>query len=739
MALVERLALLIEANAGQAIAEFKKVGAAARVTEAESGKAMGGLGQAGTVAGNLLKAGLVAAAAGASAALVKFGVDGVKAFVDVTGEVRKFNLISGATAEEGSRMVALFDVLGVSTDDASRAVGMLGKNIDVNATKLQAHGIEIAHNAAGNVDLVATLLNVGDAYKATEDPAVRAGLAAAAFGKSWQTMTPFLAKSREEIDKIFKSAEAHGLIFSQAQIDKGYEFTIATRELGAAFRGLEVQAGQALIPTLTNLSVAITNAIDSTHGGIGKDFIDLFMQSPVGAAVKGLGGLVNWLAGDEAGLAHEVAKATQEMTDQAKNADGLTKSLFSYESASRAVDAAVRSEAAAHRDLSDKQKTLSDLLKAGAVDQKAVASATRDVTLAERELVKARNDMADAATAASNAEQALADLRSGATAAKNMVDHADDLGKAQLRVHRAETGLTAAQDKLNVLQASGTATAADLANAADDVTQATYDLHDANANLITTQDTVNTLFQVGAENSPEVVAASGTVKDAHQKLGDATQHVADATQNVIDKQAALGTALAGDPNYDDKVRVARQNVADATQHVADAMYNVAQNKEKFDEATKALDVAKGAPGAVDQVRTNIEQLLAKKPDLAAFFDPMLADLHEAATILATPLGFALAGSPLGAVVNTGGLLFGGLGPGRAAGGPINGLSLVGEKGPELFAGHGTIIPNNMLSGGGGGSTTQVIQLVLDGKVITEVVHNGLLAKQRRTGNLGIAS
>jgi hypothetical protein len=57
---------------------------------------------------------------------------------------------------------------------------------------------------------------------------------------------------------------------------------------------------------------------------------------------------------------------------------------------------------------------------------------------------------------------------------------------------------------------------------------------------------------------------------------------------------------------------------------------------------------------------------------------------------------------------------------------------------------GTEVPILALAGetvgrpaaGGGGTTT--IQLVVDGRVLTEVVHNGLLAKQRRTP-LGLAS
>lgn len=74
-------------------------------------------------------------------------------------------------------------------------------------------------------------------------------------------------------------------------------------------------------------------------------------------------------------------------------------------------------------------------------------------------------------------------------------------------------------------------------------------------------------------------------------------------------------------------------------------------------------------------------------------------------------------------------------PHRAGGGPVSGgrAYLVGERGPEMFVPgmSGGIIPN-----GAGGTTT--IQLVLDGQVVTEVVHNGLLVKQRRTP-LGIAS
>jgi phage-related protein len=46
-----------------------------------------------------------------------------------------------------------------------------------------------------------------------------------------------------------------------------------------------------------------------------------------------------------------------------------------------------------------------------------------------------------------------------------------------------------------------------------------------------------------------------------------------------------------------------------------------------------------------------------------------------------------------------------------------------------------VVPRGAAASGGGGTT--IIQLVLDGKTVTEVVFNGLLEKQRRSGALGL--
>jgi hypothetical protein len=70
---------------------------------------------------------------------------------------------------------------------------------------------------------------------------------------------------------------------------------------------------------------------------------------------------------------------------------------------------------------------------------------------------------------------------------------------------------------------------------------------------------------------------------------------------------------------------------------------------------------------------------------------------------------------------------------RAGGGPVSAGApyLVGELGPELFVpqASGAIVPHAALGGGGG---TQVIQLVVDGRVLASIV-NDHTSRQMRQG------
>lgn len=548
MATVERLAIFVEANAGKAIAEFRKVGDAAKQAGAgaEGGaKGLARFGIAGETASNLLKAGIAAGVAGAATAIAKFAVDGVNAFVEVTGEIRKFQRVSGATAEDASKLVAAFHVLGIDSDSAAAAIFQLSRRIESSGDKLAALGVTVARTKTGTVDVVETLLNVGDAYKATEDPAKRANLVFQAFGRGGAPIIPILGKTRTELEEIFRAAERHGLIFSQEQIDKGKEFAATTAELGESFKGLQVEVGERLVPVLSDLAIAITKAIDATHGNLGPVFKGLLAAIPGAPIFAGLAQGLHLIAGNEGEVTKEAIAAANALTEQETKIDELQKSIFTATDAQRSFEAAGRAVDEANRNQTKAQEDYNKLLKEGAVDEEKVADARRSLADATRSL------------------------------------------------HHAQREQIKAQGEYNEALAAFNILGTDTAH--DKLTEATDNLADAN-------DSVTSAQEANTKAAEDLKKAQAGDPDYQQKLADAKQKVADATQAAADATYNYGKRSFENVAAHDAETKAIADKADQVERLKadlDAMLKL--NPEQFAFLKPILDtlgaaVTTGVPG-----------------------------------------------------------------------------------------------------------------------------------------------
>lgn len=222
--------------------------------------------------GSAMKTALPLAAAAGAAALAKFAVDGVNNFVNLASEVRNFGRVSGASAEESSKIVAVLDDMEVSSEAGGKAMFKLGTNVADGGAKLQAFGVEVAKNKDGTTDLVGTLLNVADAYKSTGDQGERNALVMEAFGRSGKELIPILEQGRKGLEKFFASAENNHQILSQEDLDMAREYELAIDALNDAMGGLQRSAGSALVPVITDLAnttaMSITE-IDQLTGSVG--------------------------------------------------------------------------------------------------------------------------------------------------------------------------------------------------------------------------------------------------------------------------------------------------------------------------------------------------------------------------------------------------------------------------------------------------------------------------------------
>lgn len=227
----------------------------------------GKLGPAGEAADKLgvglddLK-GTTAAAGAGIAAFAAFVAGGVKKTQELYDATRDFNEVAGTSWEQGSRLIAVMDDLRVSSDEGATAMRYLSKTVGETPQKLAEFGIQVARAKDGTVDMAGTLENAATAFKNTADPAKRAALGNALFGRSWQNMVPILNQGgdalKELVDGVDKSqvATAKGA----EQQDKLFE---ATDNLHDAIDGLQRALAQDVIPQLIEFAHWSTQAVNA--------------------------------------------------------------------------------------------------------------------------------------------------------------------------------------------------------------------------------------------------------------------------------------------------------------------------------------------------------------------------------------------------------------------------------------------------------------------------------------------
>jgi hypothetical protein len=395
----------------------------------EAKKLLDNVGKSAIDSGSALTMGVAAGGAVAGVALLKFASDGVSAFASLAGEVRSFQRVSGASAEDASRLVGAVKLLGIEPDSVSRSFGLMSKSIELSPQKLSEFGVQVAKNKDGTDNLVGTLYNASEAFNATKNQSTKTALALTVFGKSGRDMIPILARGKEGLKELFDQVERHGEVFSAKDLESARQFSLQTREMGQAFQGLEIQAGKALLPFLTHMAaigekVASLGVQIDQHlgGGLSRSLESTIVGSVTGPIGQALDLLVNKTDGAAAATkakAVEDAKAKAELDALGISTEGVSGHIADQKEALKAeakAQAEATKEAKAFADALDKVLTASESLIGGELAvrtsqeelKKQLASTTATVNDrlgAVDALAKA--EMSEAATQAEAAGQAL--------------------------------------------------------------------------------------------------------------------------------------------------------------------------------------------------------------------------------------------------------------------------------------------------------------------------------------------
>ena len=753
MALLERLAILITADATGAVGEMKKLAAE---TEKNLGKVEG---KGASFAGSMTKVGAGMMAAGAG--IIAVGISSANSTVALGREVMKLQRLTGLNAEEASKLRYAAKMSGVDVDALGVGLVKLSKAALANSPSFKNLGIDVK-DSSGHLKPMADLLpEVAEKFKNMPNGIEKTAAATALFGRSGADLLPFLSRGAAGVKELGDQAEKMGLTLNDKNIGQIKNYIVSQREMGAAIDGVKNQIGLEMIPILTTFTDAFTGLPGPVKDVVGPLMIfggmGLIVMGAVGMLVGAIGNIAPAMVGmvqslgtmviaggpvvwTIVGIAAAVALAaaafgmfSKGSTINKEAVDGYAAALaLGGKAAREAADAATikgfadDGTADALKRSKVAQETLNTVIKEGGTGLKVYVEDVRKYGLHSGVATTTLKGLSD------GQRQYVHELYAAKVAHeitddeyKKLLSSAGDLAEAHgISADKvAATGDAAGvvAPKVTTLAAAEAAAAA----ATDKHREASDQL---NAALRGALDPFFAMTQAGQKNEEaqtKAAKAADDVKKAYvdlkkaQEEGDPTK-IAEATQNFTDKQNAYNdaqkAAVDSAITYQTAFNTLKGSIDDGSIKLGDAIAKVDEMEKKH------LISAETAKYWKEQLKLAADLAAARSgtalvlPVSAPGLEGVLAKLREMHEIL--PIGgrveyggetYVMRGPGLAPVnpLFSPGKAMGGRIPGFAGGGRPSRPSLVGELGPEIFwpDSAGTIITadksRQMLSGGSG--------------------------------------
>jgi hypothetical protein len=205
-----------------------------------------------------------AAALGAGAALVGFGVKAVGAFQDIALGAGELRDALGVTAEEASRLQEVAGDLDIPISALESTIGKMNRTAAATPEAFDAIGASIARNADGTTNVQQTFLNTIDALNKIPDATKRAEAAQKIFGRSWQDISQLVGEGADSV-KAKLDAVGDAKIVDDKDIDEARELRAGLDDLSDAVSSVSENLGRGLVPALNDvidLSKKVGGALD---------------------------------------------------------------------------------------------------------------------------------------------------------------------------------------------------------------------------------------------------------------------------------------------------------------------------------------------------------------------------------------------------------------------------------------------------------------------------------------------
>lgn len=745
MALLERLAILITADAAGAVGEMKKLAS-------EADKNIGSVeGKASGFAGAMTKVGAGMMAAGAGVMAV--GISSANGTVALGREVMKLERLTGMNSEAASRLRGSAKLAGTDVDALAVGLVKLSKAAENNSPTFDELGIK-TRDASGNLRPMADLLpEVADKFKNMPNGIEKTAKATELFGRSGADLLPFLNRGSEGLKELADKADKMGLTLSEKNVGQIKKYITAQRELNASIDGVKNQIGLAMIPILTGLTDAfsglpgpVTDVIGplTIFGGAGLIALGSIgmLVGAIGNIAPAIGGMISSMVGAAQGLgtmvivggpvlwtilgiAAAVALAAAAFAIFGKDSTINTEAVNGYTEALRLGGVAALQAANATTIQGFAEDGTADALKRSSVAQHTLNAVIADGGTGLKDYVESVRKWGVSSNQAGAIYDTLTDSQKSyvnqlyaAKVAeeitedeyKKLISSLGDLAQSHgIAADKTEASGTAAEvvaPKVTTLAAAEQAAA----DATDKHKEAADELNAALRGALDPFFAMTSAAQKNEESQLRAVTAANDMATAYldlvaaQATGD-PKKIADATQNLTDKQTAYNeaqrAAVDSAVTYQTSLNTLKAGIEDGSIKLDEAIGKVNQMEkdQKISAETavywrtklnEAADTAAGRSGTalvLPVLTPGLDEALTKMRAILGLTTGdkiTLEDLYAYSGQTPAPGSGEYVTGFDGKRYPVNGNASGGRLPGFAAGGRPSSPSLVGELGPEIF-------------------------------------------------------
>jgi hypothetical protein len=418
--------------------------------------------------------------------------------------VHQMQLETGMTAEQTSTLMAVFQELGIGTDTLDRTMAMLGKNLADTESKFTNLGIA-TRDANGNyLDSYTIIQNLRQAISAHGESLISTAAAQDLLSRSGYNLLPFLQLSDAQFKALATDAAQTGLVISQQTSEAAKEFGITMDRLGNTIEGTKVSIFAGLEPTLQSFVDGFTN------------FVQAHIQQIV-SFVANVANFVMGVIGAIFGIDFSASTFASQINAMAASTDN--------------ANTAMKTTAASAGGASKANKALTDSIKdqIAAIDAQIAALTKRD------QAETAATKQADLELAISTAQTELANLQasvvdtyglSTAEQIKAQQKRVADIAAAQAKVAGAQGALGTFQEsqadaaQKAVLEAQKSALQAQLTEITSAASGAAGGIKAAFAPIVGPGGTLDTMTAQGRNLSETLLGIGKPANDYTQALKD---------------------------------------------------------------------------------------------------------------------------------------------------------------------------------------------------------------------------